>query len=132
MHRKLNHARVFVAGGFRAGNCAATFRLVASILALVMLISFPADRAHSFTTHLRAPVVRRVTQSHTSIAQPEVSAAQKLQKCSLVPSVLASMADAATVRPLPRLKATTEVLPARLLRRLKLGIARTNSPDPLS
>jgi hypothetical protein len=132
MQCKLNNARVGSAGAPHVGICAAPIRLVASILALLMLISLPADRAHSFTTHLRAPVVRRTTQSQTSIAQPEISATQRLHKCGLAPSPLASIGDVAVVRPRPRLKVTMEVLPARLLRHLKLGFARTSTPDPLS
>jgi hypothetical protein len=132
MHSKLDHARGPLAGRFHTGGCAATFRLVASILALIMLISLPADRAHSFATHLRAPVVRRATQTHTSIARPKLSATKKLEQCTLAPSLVAAIKDASMGRPLPRLKVTTEVLPARLLRRLKLGFARTSSPDPLS
>ncbi len=68
------------AGSIQARTLAAAMRMVATMIALTMLITLPAERAHSFSVHLRAPVVRRDTQRFSLVAQSEAAAAlQQLQ-----------------------------------------------------
>src|ERR1043166_7195323 len=119
------------AGRLRARTIAAILRVIASMLALVMLVSLPAGRQHSFTTHVREPLVRRSTQRHTFVTPAEASAAEQVQRSTPAPSCFDSIESAEAIRPLLQLELKTEDALARLLYRLKLGVSRKTSLDPL-
>jgi hypothetical protein len=131
MRHQQENVRAIFADSIQARSLAAAARIVAAMIALTMLITLPAERAHSFSLHLRAPVVRRSAQAHLSVAQPEASAAQQLRLRSLLPTPFVALEDASPSRPLLCSGEQTEIPLSRLLRHLKLGIARTSSPDPL-
>ena len=118
--------------GPRAHAASTVFRMLAATLALVMFVCLPFERAHSFTNHLRPPVTRRAAQRHTSIAQPDTSPAEQVIKCPLLPTPFIAMAITAPTLPLLDSESRPDLPLPRLLRRLKLGIARASSPDPLS
>src|ERR1700722_19896799 len=126
-----NAARV-LSIGFGTRTIATITRTVATILALTMLVSLPADQVRSFATHLRAPVVRRSTRRHNFVGQPEISAAQHVEKSASAPSSLVPIEIAEVSRLLSMPESNTQIPPARLLRHLKLGVSRRNNPDPLS
>ncbi len=47
---------------------AVSVRLGACLLAVAMLLSFPALRSHSFMTHFRSPEVRRSVVRHNPVS----------------------------------------------------------------
>jgi hypothetical protein len=104
-------------------------RPTACLLAIVTLLSFPALRSHSYQTHLRSPVVRRLVVRHTAISPAPVIAKLQLAQHKRTPVL--------TVRVEPQaLDQNREVeVPARasivqVLHRIKLGSRGDRDSEP--
>jgi hypothetical protein len=65
---------------FFSHRIAACARVAACLVAVVMLLSLPALRSHTFSTHFRSPEVRRSMARHTSVSP--IHAEAKLQLCA--------------------------------------------------
>jgi len=130
MHRQQENVRSIFPGTISARTLPVALRMVAAIIALSRLISLPAERAHSFSLHLRAPVVRRDPQRFSFVAQFEAPAEQPLRAPNLPRTPFGTLEEASTRRPLLHSDYQTEISLSRLLRHLELGIARANSSGP--
>jgi hypothetical protein len=64
--------------GKRIGTSAAV-RAVLSFIAVAMLLSFPANKAHRFEIHFRTPEIRRAIERITFLAQPELTGAEHIR-----------------------------------------------------
>src|SRR5277367_4786894 len=132
MHSKSGKAKNLTVGNLYTRTISTVARLVSTALALAMLISLPAESAHTFPIHLRAPVVRRSARRHICVAEPEASAAEQLPACPSLPLPLVPIDHSALIDLPLESTSNTEIPLTRLLRHLKVRIARSSSPDPLS
>jgi len=104
---------------------------VACIVSVMMLLTFPAARLHSFEAHFRTPEVRRTTQRHTSVAYSHDDTCERATQNHLMPAFF--------VAPEPEPLATVwnsmaqpfEAPPLRILFRLKLNPSGSSGSDPL-
>jgi len=99
----------------------------------LMLISLPAERPHSFDTHLQAPLMHRTTQSSTFVETCDSSALQQMQYLANAPCPLVPLHDCILARLVSNLGVfelsdQLGVSLPRLLRRLKLGISPAGVP----
>ncbi len=101
----------------------------------LMLIIFPAQRAHVVTEHVRAPEVRRAIERNVVLEQTKNDVTERIATSNVQPLGLVTDEDS-SVR--PRFTQACEAgssIPARsvsyLLHRLKLGRSSPNTPDPL-
>lgn len=113
------------------GGAAWFFRLGACLVAVAMLLSFPANTSHHFDQHFGVAQVRRSIVRHTSVAGPEDSGVDGIAAIDLEPAIPVPIVIASAAKPLVVFEPRAEVSPVRLLHRYKFGRARSDSPDPL-
>jgi hypothetical protein len=103
---------------FLSHRTTAVAHVAACLIAVVMLLSLPAIRSHSFSTHFRSPEVRRSMARHTSVSPIHAEAKLQLAASEIEP-VIAIPAQP----PIP-LENREEVARASIietLHRMKLG-----------
>lgn len=122
--------------GHERGACSigATIKTIASIVALVMLVTFPAGRTHQFTNHFRTTELRGTMERLVAVAEPPSSSAGELadHATQLAASMRMRMLAEPSRRPFSRFN--LEYRPTslvRILMRLKLGHAFSRLGDPL-
>jgi len=108
---------------------AVSVRLGVCLLAVAMLLSFPALRSHSFVIHFRSPEVRRSVAQHNPLSPMHGQAKLQLARSEIEP-VLAIRAQ-----PRPPEHSREAEVPARAsivetLHRLKLGPHRDADSEP--
>jgi hypothetical protein len=107
-----------------------TVRIVACLLSILMLTTFPAIRIHQSTVHLRMPGVRRSITQHTSLDRTTADSSERI-------SVDHRYLDSVFVKNEEPQKAFGNIDPPpsvpiiRLLLRLKLGPSPSDISDPL-
>jgi hypothetical protein len=109
---------------------AAFVRFGTCLLALVMLISFPALRSHDFTAHFRVSEVARFVKRHTFVSPMHGETKLRLTISAIEP--------VPAIRTLPQsLKSHFETEVAtrssivETLHRLKLGPHTDSDPEPI-
>jgi hypothetical protein len=109
----------------------AAVRAVLSFIAIAMLLSFPANKAHRFEIHFRTPEIRRATERNTLLAQPEITGAEQIVHAKVAPSVLVVLVRPVFSKPLA-IRIVSETLPTRFLLRFKPKLTDSSGSDPLS
>ncbi len=104
---------------------------VACVVSMVMLLSFPAAKAHAFGTHFRNPEVRRTIERHTSIAHPDQNLQKGVAPTDTLPRFFIPIETVNKIVPLGDFESIPEVPLPRLLNRLKLNPSGSSGQDPL-
>jgi hypothetical protein len=110
----------------------AFFRAATCVVAVAMLLCFPAKAGHRFVNHFRAPQVRQSIGRHTFFAQPEITGSEVVANRDVVPTVLIPATTTDFSKPLEAVTIVSETPRARFLLRLKLGPSSSSESDPLS
>lgn len=110
----------------------AAVRAVLTFIAVAMLLSFPVNRAHRFEAHFRTPEVRRAIARSTFLAQPEVTGAEHVVQAKVTPGAPVVLVTPVISKPLEDVRIVSEVLPTRLLLRIKPAPRPSGGSDPLS
>ncbi len=103
---------------FLAHRTAAFARVAACLLAVMMLLSLPMTRSHTFSTHFRSPEVRRSVARHTAVSPIHAEAKLQLAASEIEP------VPAIQAQPQTPLRNREEVARASIietLHRMKLG-----------
>src|SRR5271168_4003018 len=103
------------------GSAMVLMRASICIVSVLMLLSFPAARAHAFETHFRNPEVRRAIERETSIAHTDENPQNRIAPNELLPTFFAPTETINQKVPLDSLESISEVPLPRLLNRLKLN-----------
>ena len=111
-------------------RAAAFFRAALGLVAVLMLLGFPLQRAHSSSSHFRAHEVRRSVLSHTLLERtPETTIAKAVYKC---PGNFARLLEDCDEAESAIDSSTIPTIPVTLfLTRLKLGPSHAGGQDPL-
>ena len=110
----------------------AAIRAVLTLVAVAMLISLPVNKAHRFEAHFRTPEIRRAIARTTFLAQPEVTGAEHIVHARVAASVPVVLVTPVFFKPLEDVRVVSEVLPTRLLLRIKPVPRPLGGSDPLS
>jgi hypothetical protein len=110
----------------------AAIRAVLTFIAVAMLLSFPANKAHRFEAHFRTPEIRRAIARSTFLAQPEVTGAEHIVHAKVAPSVPVVLVTPVLSNPPEEVRIVCEVLPTRFLLRIKPASGPSGGSDPLS
>jgi hypothetical protein len=110
----------------------AAIRVVLTLVAVAMLISLPVNKAHRFEAHFRTPEIRRAIARTTFLAQPEVTGAEHIVHAKVTASVPVVLLTPVFSVPLADVRVVSEVLPTRLLLRIKPAPRPSGGSDPLS
>jgi hypothetical protein len=110
----------------------AILRAAACVIAVAMLLAFPAYKSHQFENHFRSPELRRWVERHTFFAQPEITGAEQTAHADVAPPVLVPVATPDFSKPLANFAIASNPPLTRYLLRLKLGPSRSGESDPLS
>lgn len=97
----------------------------------VMLILFPATKAHDFGTHFRNPEVRRSVERHTFVAHSHDNTRERMAQNNLRTASFAPIETDRQIALLENFDAVPRVPISYLLNRLKLHPARSDRQDPL-
>jgi hypothetical protein len=111
----------FVHGFLRAGS---------SLIALVMLVSFPLTKNHDFGAHFRNAEVRRTVVRHALVLQTEDSRVGQIVRRDIEP-VLLIQVDLGRFKPETKFFVVSRQPLRRLLLRLKSVHPGASGPDPL-
>lgn len=109
----------------------ASLRIVVCIVSVVMLLLFPAAKAHSFGTHFRTPEVRRTAERHTCVAHSDNDPHECVAQSGLLPTFFTPTATVSKIVPRDNFEPPSEVGLFRLLNRLKLNSSDSGGQDPL-
>jgi hypothetical protein len=115
-------------GDLSPGSCA---RFTACLLGLLMLLSFPSQRSHEFTDHLRNATVRRSIACHTSVALPEAGPVDSAIGIAKLPVLLMPIDPARQILHKARIDSVPQVPSMRLLLRSRLRLASADGQDAL-
>ena len=113
----------------------AAVRALLCFIAVVMLLSFPANKVHRFAFHFRTPEIRRAIERNTFLAQPEITGAEHAEHmvhAKVAPSVLVVLVTPVFSKPLANARIASEPLPIRFLLRFKPKFTGSGGSDPLS
>jgi len=110
----------------------AAVRALLCFIAVVMLLSFPANKVHRFAFHFRTPEIRRAIERNTFLAQPEITGAEHIVHAKVAPSVLVVFVTPVFSKPLANARIASEPLPIRFLLRFKPKFTGSGGSDPLS
>ena len=102
-----------------------------SIIAIAMLLSFPANSSHNFAEHFRSNEVRNSIVRHAFVAGPEADGAQAIAHVDAEPTIPMPVIIERDPKPLDVFELPSEVSFVRLLQRFKRGPSRSGGPDPL-
>ena len=103
----------------------------ASLLALVLLLTFPTLRARHFTQRFRAPQTVYQIQRHIFAAQPQAAPVVMAASHRVLFRLLAEAETAGQIKTMAGLETASWVPLPRLLLRFRLGSARDSASDPL-
>jgi hypothetical protein len=106
-------------------------RFGACLLALSMLISFPAGRSHEFTAHFRAGETARFVKRHTFVSPMQGETKFNLTVSDFQP-VRTIRTEPPSLRDRFEVETTTRVSIVEALHRLKLGPHTESDPEPLA
>jgi hypothetical protein len=109
----------------------AFFDALACVLSIVMLLSFPAGRLHSFGDHFRTPEVRRTTQRHTYVAAEGQRVQENAVRSDVLPTFFAPVETPVSLVSDRLFESPSEIPLVRLLNRLKLNPSGSSGQDPL-
>jgi hypothetical protein len=104
---------------------------VACVLSLVMLLSFPAARVHSFGAHFRTPEVRRMAQRQTCVAVESHRGQHNAVRSDPLPKFFAPIETTLSLNSDSSLQSPSEIPLLRQLNRLKLKSRGSRGQDPL-
>jgi hypothetical protein len=110
----------------------AAVRAVLSVIAVAMLLSFPANQAHRFEVHFCAPEIRRAIERNTFLAQPEITGAEHIAHAKVARSVLLVLVAPVFSKALASVRMVLELPPTRFLLRVKRNLTGSGGSDPLS
>lgn len=110
---------------------AGLLNLACCVVSVLMLLAFPMRSAHKYTDHFRTPEVRRSIERNTFVAQPESGPTERIAHQAVLPALLVPIDSGDTIEPVAGFELPFETPLSRLLLRLKLGSARSDSQDPL-
>jgi hypothetical protein len=110
----------------------ATVRAALSFIAVAMLLSFPANKAHRFALHFGTPEVLRAIERNTFLAQPEMTGTEHIVHAQVTSSVLVVLVVPGFCKRLGNVRIISEVLPTRFLRRFKPSAGPSGESDPPS
>ena len=103
----------------------------ACMVSVLMLLAFPMQRVHQYTSHLRSPEVRRSIERHTPVAHSEAGTAERIAHQAVLPALLVHIDTGDVVEPAASTEFASQVPFSRLFLRLKLGSSRSGGQDPL-
>ena len=111
-------------------RASASCRASLSLVAVLMLLGFPLQRAHTSLSHFRAHEVRRSVLSHTLLERtPETTIAKAAYKC---PGKFVRLLEDCDEAESAIESSTIPTIPVRLfLTRFKLGPSHAGGQDPL-
>jgi hypothetical protein len=104
-------------------------RAGASLITLVMLVSFPLTKNHDFEAHFRNAEVRRTVVRHTIVSPVEDSRTGQVVHRDLEPVTLIPV-DPGRFKLETKFIVVSRQRPRRLLLRLKFGRLPASGPDP--
>jgi hypothetical protein len=104
---------------------------IACIVSMVMLISFPTVRVHSFADHFRPPEIRRTTQRQTYVAAESHHVQENVVRSDVRPKFFAPVETPCSLAGDRGFESTSEIPLVRLLHRLKLNPSGLSGQDPL-
>src|ERR1700733_8761272 len=99
----------------------AVLHALACALSIVMLLSFPASRLHSFGDNFRTPEVRRATQRHTYIAAEGKRVQENAVRSDVLATFFPPVQTPASLISDRLFGSPSEISLIRLLNRLKLN-----------
>jgi len=106
-----------------------------SVVAIAMLLSFPANSSHSFAEHFRSNEVRNSIVRHAFVAGPEADGVQANAHFDAEPTIPMPVIIESAAKPLDGFglssQVSSEVSFLRLIQRFKLGSSSSGGPDPL-
>jgi hypothetical protein len=112
-------------------KAASLLHAAACVVSVLMLLAFPMQRGHQYTSHLRTPEVRRSIERHTPIAHPEAGTAERIAYQAVMPAVLEPVQTRDALKPVANFDLFPQIPISHLLARLKLGSSRSGGQDPL-
>jgi hypothetical protein len=113
-------------------SAASVVRVVACLVSVALLLTFPLGKAHTFNDHFRTPEIRRSIVRNTQVAETDNATSESVQRINIRPIPLPQLLD-----PNKESANTTNVefvpqaAPTRLFLRLKLGTSPGGGEDPL-
>jgi hypothetical protein len=105
--------------------------LAAALVGVLMTFTFPIKRPHQFTNHFRADEVRQSIARHTVLAQRRAGPTERIAQCAVRPALPVEVAIPSKVNFPAHLGFAPDILPLRLLLRLKLCRSSASAQDPL-
>jgi hypothetical protein len=105
--------------------------LVIALVSVLMTFTFPIQRPHQFANHFRTDEVRRSIERHTVLAQRQVGPTEHIAQSAGRPALPVEVAIPSKVNFPARSRLASNVLPLRLLLRLRLSPSRASAQDPL-
>jgi len=116
---------------FSFDSLTASLRIVACIVSVVMLLLFPAAKAHSFGTHFRTPEVRRATERQTCVAHSDENTQERVGHSDPLPAFFTPIETVSKIVPRDNFESLPDISLSRLLNRLKLNSSGSGGQDPL-
>src|SRR5579863_7367114 len=80
-------------------KAASLLHLAACVVSMLMLLAFPMQRGHRYTSHFRTPEVRRSIERHTPIAHSEAGTAERIAYQAVMPVVLEPLQTGDALKP---------------------------------
>ena len=114
-----------------AGRPLRTIATAASLLAVVTLLTFPAQRPWHFIQRFRAPQTVYQIQRHIFAAQPQAAPVVMAASHRFFGRLLAEAETAGQFKTMAGFETASWVPLPRLLLRFRLGSARNSASDPL-
>ena len=112
----------------RASN---VIHLAAFLSVSLLLLTLPVSRIHQTATHCRAPDIRRSIERHVFLERAEEHPLKGISATFHEPNGLFRANTEESLKPFAEYESIPQILPARLLLRLKLRSSRSAAPDPL-
>ena len=74
-------------------SAASVVRVVACLISVALLLTFPLVKAHTFNDHFRSPEIRRSIVRHTQVAEADDATAESVQRINIQPTALFQLLD---------------------------------------
>ena len=97
-----------------------------------MLLAFPMERVHQYTSHFRTPETRLSIEQHNPIAHPDAGTAEpeRIAHQAVLPALLVPIYPGDVVEPIAKVEFSSQISLSRRLLRIKFGSSR-DGRDPL-
>jgi hypothetical protein len=113
-------------------SAASVVRVVACLISVALLLTFPLVKAHTFNDHFRSPEIRRSIVRHTQVAEADDATAESVQRINIQPTALFQLLDLnQESAKVINVEFVPQAVPTQLFLRLKLGNSPGGGEDPL-